>query len=59
MLISYLRLANKMYYNEDNNREVYMGALIFFSMTIILLILIKFIYCALRLSARADNEIFK
>ena len=59
MLISYLRLANKMYYNEDNNREVYMGALIFFSMTIILLILITFIYCALRLSARADNEIFK
>ena len=59
MLISYLRLANKMYYNEDNNREVYMGALIFFSMTIILLILITFIYCALRLSSRSDNEIFK
>ncbi len=36
-----------------------MGALIFFSMTIILLILITFIYCALRLSARADNEILK
>lgn len=36
-----------------------MGALIFFSMTMTFLILITFIYCALRLSARADNQILK